>query len=182
LFEHNGELFMCPETLGANDIRIYRCADFPLRWELAQVAVADVQACDTLIFPFEGRWWLLTTVDSAHTGQPAAELWAFSADDPLGEWEPHPKNPLRNDTDSARNAGLLHDGTDLFRVSQRHGFAVYGAAATIRRITHLGAEGLIEEDVAEVTPDFRPDIHGVHHVHANSEVTVFDFVRHRRPR
>ncbi|HHV22384.1 MAG TPA: hypothetical protein GXZ30_12765 [Propionibacterium sp.] len=182
LFEHSGELYMCPETLGANDIRFYRCTDFPLGWELAGTAIDNIQACDTLVFPHAGKWWLLTTVDQARTGTPTAELWAFSADSPFSDWEPHPMNPLRNDTDSARNAGLLRDGEELFRVTQRHGFAHYGAAATIRRIRHLGAEGLIEEEIAEITPDFRPDIHGAHHLHSDGKVTVFDFVRHRRPR
>lgn len=182
LFSHDGELYMCPETLEARDIRFYRCVEFPLRWELARVVVPDIEACDTLVFPFGDRWWLLTTVDTAGTNRPASELWAYSADSPLGEWAPHPGNPLRNDTETARNAGLLTDGPEIFRATQRQGFATYGAGATIRRIVSLDDAGLVEEEVAEVRPDFRPDIHGVHHLHSDGGVTVFDYVRHRRPR
>lgn len=182
LFRYGGELYMCPETLGAGDIRLYRCVDFPLRWELDRVVLPGVQAVDTVIFDLDDRWWLLTTMDPSGQGNPASELYAFSADSPLTDtWVPHPDNPLRIDTE-ARNGGFLEEDGTRFRVTQRQGFAVYGAGAAIRRIVSLDEHGLVEEPVSELRPDFKPGIHGVHHVHSDGTFTVFDYARKRRVR
>ena len=50
IFEASGELFMCPETYQANEIRLYRCVDFPLKWELHKTLKTNVSAADTNIF------------------------------------------------------------------------------------------------------------------------------------
>lgn len=182
LFRYDGELYMCPESMGAGDVRLYRCVDFPLRWELDRILLSDVQAADTVIFALGGRWWLLTTMDPSGQGNPASELYAFSADSPLSDsWVAHPKNPLQVDT-QARHGGFLEDAGSCFRVTQRQGFAVYGEGATIRRIISLDEHGLAEETVAELRPDFKPGIHGVHHLHSDGTYTVFDYVRHRHAR
>lgn len=182
LFRYRGELYMCPESMGAGDVRLYRCVDFPLRWELDRILLPDVQAADTVIFDLDDRWWLLTTMDPSGQGNPASELYAFSADSPLSDhWVAHPGNPLRIDT-QARNGGFLEEAGMRFRVTQRQGFAVYGEGATIRQIISLDEHGLVEEPVAELRPDFKPGIHGVHHLHSDGTFTVFDYVSHRRVR
>src|SRR6266700_398572 len=38
LFQHKGELYMCPECSESGQIRIYRCSEFPLKLELQKVS------------------------------------------------------------------------------------------------------------------------------------------------
>ena len=73
---------MCPESSESRDIRVYRCLEFPLKWTLAKVLMSGVNAVDTLIFERNGKWWMLTTLDSADTGDCYSQLYLFHADSP----------------------------------------------------------------------------------------------------
>lgn len=50
VFKCEGQLYMCPESNEASQIRVYRCVEFPLRWELDTVIMDGVAACDTVLF------------------------------------------------------------------------------------------------------------------------------------
>jgi hypothetical protein len=65
LFEDSGQLFMCPETAEAGDIRIYRCVDFPLKWQLHRVLKSGVNAVDTSIFKIPAKF--MEKLKGSHT-------------------------------------------------------------------------------------------------------------------
>lgn len=175
LFEYDGELFMCPESVRAREIRIYRCTEFPLRWTLETVAMSDVVAADTMIFPYQGRWWLLTNLSESEPHVFSTELHVFVAPDPLsGRWMPHRRNPVLMASECARNGGLLADGDQIYRVGQRQGFGSYGASAQIMRIVTLDEFEYAEEPICKLTPAFRRGISGTHHIHSDGVYTVWD--------
>lgn len=181
LFEHDGALFMCPESYSAGQIRIYRCVDFPLQWQLERIAMGEVSAADTMILPHGGLWWLLTNLSGATLIDHSAELHLFSAQDPLaGHWVPHPRNPVRNNRLLGRNGGLLRHHGEFVRVCQSQGFNSYGAAASLMRITRLDREEFAEEPICHLTPDFLPGAHGTHHLHSNGVYSVWDYKRWER--
>jgi hypothetical protein len=178
LFEYEGALFMCPETSEHRDIRVYRCMEFPLKWQLEKVLKTDVRAADTMLFERNGKWWMLTNLDPADTGEICSELYVFSADSPLStEWKAHPRNPVVFDAGYARNGGLLRDGDAVFRVSQRQGFDRYGQGSQINEIVALDDSHYEERTVLRIDPVFRPGLLGTHHLHSQHGVTVFDFAR-----
>ncbi|WP_418605212.1 hypothetical protein [Georgenia sp. SUBG003] len=178
LFEHAGHHYMVPESAQARSIRIYRCARFPLGWELVSVAMSGVDAVDTMIFPFGGRWWLLTSIAPPGTGDYSAELFAFHADSPLSEaWEPHAGNPLVLDPTRARNGGILLEDGEVYRVSQRHGFGTYGAGVAVNRIVELTPTSFVEEPVTGISPNDALRVQRTHQLHTDGEYTVFDYVR-----
>jgi hypothetical protein len=95
--------------------------------EIQGLLMSGVNAVDTLIFERNGKWWMLTTLDSADTGDCYSQLYLFHADSPASDrWTSHPKNPIIIDPDCGRNAGLLRDGERVFRVAQGQGFRQYG--------------------------------------------------------
>lgn len=178
LFEHDGALFMCPESYTAGQIRIYRCVDFPLRWQLERIAMSGVSAADSMILPHGDLWWLLTNLSEATLIDHSAELHVFSARNPLADnWVPHPRNPVRNDPLHGRNGGLLRRGDELVRVCQSQGFNSYGVSATLMRITRLNREEFAEELICQLTPGFLPGAHGTHHLHSNGIYSVWDYKR-----
>lgn len=179
-FEHGGELYMCPETLTEREIRLYRCADFPMRWERCATLMRDVAAVDTMLFERGGKWWLLTTMDTSERGDFSTDLHLFYADSPLAvTWTPHPLNPVCVDSDKGRNGGLLVDGASVFRVGQKQG-TVYGERASIFEITELTETGYSERLVSHVEPAFARGVIGCHHFSAGPSVTVFDYCRRTR--
>ena len=175
LFEFDGGLFMCPESREAGEIRIYECVKFPLEWRLKTVAMRSVVAADTMIFPKNGLWWMLTNISQTEPHDCSSELYLFWATTPLGaDWKPHPQNPVVNDPLSARNGGLLADDRELVRVAQSPRIGSYGATARLFRITRLTPEEYVEEPVSNITPDFASGIHGSHHFHSNGHFSVWD--------
>jgi hypothetical protein len=180
LFEFDGSLFMCPESRAAKEVRIYECTEFPLKWKLACVAMKNVVAADTLIFPKEGLWWMLTGISRTEPHD-CSELYLFWAKTPLsGEWKPHARNPILIDPQRARNGGLLRDGDELIRVAQNLHFASYGLSARLFKITRITPDEYAEELVSSITPDFFPGIYGTHHFHSDGVYSVWDFKKWER--
>lgn len=181
VFRNGGRFFMVPEGQGGGELVLYECEDFPLKWARRRVLLPDICA-DTVLFEHDSRWWMLTTIKGAGRAENNAELHAFYADDPLGEWHPHLMNPVVLDAAKARNGGLLKDdeGT-IFRVAQRARFRTYGDGFAIYRIDELTPNSYRETMVREVGPDFFPNLAGTHHMHSQAGLTVYDFSRDERP-
>jgi hypothetical protein len=172
---------MCPESSSNHDLRIYKCKNFPLDWEISKIIMTGVSAVDTMLFEKSGRWWLLTNLDLSGTGEDFSELYIYHAESPLSEiWTPHRNNPVRVDSEFARNGGLLRDTKAVYRVGQSQGFLGYGKSSNILEIKEISEERYCEELIAKVQPKFKPGIKGTHHIHSNRYVTVFDHVRSLR--
>ena len=179
LFEYGGTRYMVPESSQVKAIRLYKCVQFPDRWEYLYDIMRDVDAKDTMVFEHSGRWWLLTTMAPDGSNGQLAQLCVFSATSPLSkDWQPHPKNPVCFSPEFGRNGGLLRDadGT-IFRVRQKQGFIQYGIMYSIAKITRLDTECYEEVTYCEVEPKFFPGLVGTHHMHSNGGITVFDFLK-----
>lgn len=182
LFEYQGQLFMCPESCQSREIRIYRCTEFPLHWTLETVAMRGIAAADTMIFQFDGCWWLFTNVSESEPHVFNTELHIFFATDPIsGNWKPHRRNPVLMTSDCARNGGLLWDAGGAFRVGQRQGYGSYGASAQVMRIGKLNELEYVEEPVCQLTPGFDRGLCGTHHLHSDGTYSVWDYKRWERP-
>jgi hypothetical protein len=179
VFEYEGRVLMVPETGSIGEIRVYEAQDFPLNWKPVATLMKGVHACDTMLFPRDGKWWMLTNIDSAAIISYADELHLFWADHPLSDnWTPHPMNPVRFDPRFARNGGLLRDGDTLFRVAQKQDFLYYGRSITVFEIVTLNETVYEERAVKTLGPDFDARFSGLHHLHSNGRYTVFDVARH----
>lgn len=175
VFEYRGALYMCPESAQRRQIRLYRCAEFPLRWELEKVLMDGVSAADTLLFERGGRWWMLTSIDESGTGDHASELSVFSSDSPLGsDWVPHPCNPVRVDSWGGRNAGLIVEHGRIYRAAQCQGFDRYGESLVVNEITEISDSRYAERRVAHIRPRFRAGLLGTHHLSSDGKTTVID--------
>lgn len=179
LFEYQGELYMCPETCEAGQVRVYRCVEFPLKWKLEKILMDGVCAVDSMLFRKEGKWWMFTTIDESGTGDHCSELYLFSSDSPLSTaWVPHPQNPVRIDSRGGRNAGLIVEGDKIFRLAQCQGFDRYGHSLLVHEIKELSESRYVEEVVATIGPHFRKGLLGTHHLSTDGKTTVIDHVSH----
>lgn len=178
VFEHEGDLYMVPESYEAEAIRLYRCIQFPHKWEYLYDIMRGVSAVDTMVFEHSGRWWMLTNIAPSGTHE-YWQLCAFSADSPLSkDWHPHPKNPVCFSVEFGRNGGILRDeGGAIYRVRQKQGFDMYGAAMSIAKIAKLDMDSYCEIPCYEIEPKFLPGLIGTHHMHSDGTFTVFDFVK-----
>src|SRR6185503_3713790 len=63
VFEEAGEMFMLPETHEGKGIRLYRCVEFPNKWELDTELLTGVSAADTMLIKRHGKWFMLTNIN-----------------------------------------------------------------------------------------------------------------------
>lgn len=175
VFEYCGNVFMCPECSATQSIRLYRCIDFPNKWKLEKIVMQNVFAADTMIFPKNDKWWMLTNIDYSGVGDYTAELYLFYAESPMSEaWTEHPQNPIKISCQGARNGGLILQGTDIYRVGQRQGFGQYGKGISVYEIAVLNENSYQERLVREIEPNFRKGLRGAHHLSSVAGMTAID--------
>jgi hypothetical protein len=178
IFEHEGNTYMVPETCGNRTIELWKCTEFPLKWELSKTLMNNISAVDTIVFPYGGYWWLFTNIDRTDGLSHCDELFAFYAEKPdATEWIPHAQNPIVNSPIKARNAGMVmaEDGS-VIRCAQTQGFLHYGKGVSLNRIEQLSPSAYSEVDGPVNYPHFlRKPFASMHHWHHHGGHTVFDF-------
>lgn len=180
LFEHEGQLFMMPESCASRRIELWRCTSFPDKWELYKTALEGTNAADSTLAEIDGQWWLFTNIADDPFGELNSELHLFRADSPmLGKLEPHPLNPVVFDSRCARNAGRIfqRDGV-LYRPAQDNSHGTYGYGLQLMRIEELTMERYRESSVRHIAPTFKRGIIGCHHIDILDNRIIFD-VRYR---
>jgi len=183
VLEEAGDVYMCPETQAAHEIRLYKCVSYPLKWELHRVLMRGVNAADTILFKHGGKWWLLTNIDSSESGDHCSELHVFCADDlDSSNWMPHPMNPVIFDSRRARNGGLLFDHEGIYRVFQVQGFGVYGESMGIARIVELTDARYEEQVLCSIPPSFFPHLEGTHTYSSAGGLLAIDFLKNETSR
>jgi hypothetical protein len=178
VFSHEDELYLVPETCADRTVEIFRCTRFPDAWEPVAIALEDVDAADTVIFPHDGLWWLLTSVRTP--GASGRSLAVYHAEDfRTGPWRPHPVNETALYRDlpfwSGRNGGgvFQHDGM-LLRPAQ-HNTRFYGEDLRLMRIETLTPDEYRETPhdgdfpAARIVRDFSP-----HHLCVADSLMAFD--------
>ena len=139
IFKIDDTYFMIPETCKNRTIELYKCIEFPYKWEFDRNIMENISAVDTTLFHYNNKWWLFTAVDqTANISGCSAELFLFFTDDILsGKWESHPLNPIVSDIRTARPAGniFIQDGK-ICRPSQNCS-GRYGIGFNINHITKL---------------------------------------------
>lgn len=179
LFEYQQELYMVPETVEANSIRLYKCVDFPLKWEYQKEIFSDVSAADSMIFEYQGKWWMLTNMATQGSKNHCSLLMAYYSGNPISDgWIAHELNPLVFDSNIGRNGGIIDlESNSPVRVRQKQGFNYYGARLTMAQITDLTPSSFSEQEIGQILPNFFRKIKGCHHFHSNGKYTVYDYFR-----
>jgi hypothetical protein len=146
LLEHGGDLWMVPESMANRDVAIYRCVEFPYRWERSATLLSDIQLSDATITQHDGRYYLFGALWDGAGGY-SDTLAIFHAPDLFGPWHPHDANPVLVDRYSTRPGGnFVRRNGRLWRPIQ-DSTSGYGC-------------GLVLAEVLELTPTtFRQRIH-----------------------
>lgn len=177
IFRDGEDIFMMPEAHQSQRLEIWRCVDFPLKWELYSTALEGLSAADSILTQHGGKWWLFTNVSDFHAYEDhCSELYLFEVDGPkLNRVTPHKRNPVVMGSTDARNAGRIfeRDGR-LYRPSQRNAYGVYGYGLNIMEIEQLDLENYQETCIRTIAPDFKAGLLGCHHFDAAGGRYVLD--------
>lgn len=173
IFQHDGQLWMLPESSSTNRLQLYRCVEFPYEWVPDKILMEGIRYADPTLFEHEGRWWLFITLGVGFYGV-NTNLFLFSSDSPLSsDWRPHPMNPVVSGFHHSRPAGrLFRSKGRLFRPSQDC-FIRYGNGLRINEVVHLDLEHYEERCVRTIKP-WSSEILGLHHLEISDNLIMMD--------
>lgn len=176
VFRHRDEIFMIPETHMRKRIEVWRCERFPEKWVLHATALEGKSPADTVMFEWDGQWWLLTNLSTGSFHDHCAELHVFRVDGPdLTRVEAHPLNPVVIDTTRARNGGrpFVRDGR-LIRPAQNTSHGRYGYGLKFMEITSLCMETYSESEIRRIEPCTEQSTIGCHHFDSIRDLFILD--------
>jgi hypothetical protein len=176
--EHDGRVFMLPETAAAGELVLYESHNFPYDWRRAATLLPGMPILDASVIEHAGMWWMFATRND-RGGDQSLHIW--HAPDLFGPWIPHSGNPVKTDARSARPGGtpFVFEGR-LYRPSQDDS-VVYGRRLVLNRVDVLTPRAFVERPVATIEPpqgSLYPD--GLHTVSAVGAYTLVDGNRRQR--
>ncbi|WP_018181164.1 glucosamine inositolphosphorylceramide transferase family protein [Kaistia granuli] len=137
LFEHEGAIWMIPETSSRRTVELYRADPFPESWTLHSVLLEGVDLGDATLQKVGDSWWMFAGSRERWTSSWDA-LSLYHAPSPFGPWQAHPGNPVLVDLHAARPAGRILDVDGRLMRPVQNCDGLYGAAlgfAEIRSLT-----------------------------------------------
>jgi len=178
LFEHEGAIYMIPETHQRGSVDLFVSERWPDRWRLVRRLLFGLDAADSMVIRHDGLWYIITSVQRS---LPNRQLEIFHTSDLItGTFTAHPANSqglyghLQHGT--GRNAGFLgrsHDGTlgRLMQLSEHY----YGEGLSPMMITRLSPDAFAEERVGQIAvfPGMGPGFNS-HHASRNGDLVAFD--------
>ncbi|GCE80606.1 glucosamine inositolphosphorylceramide transferase family protein [Komagataeibacter oboediens] len=177
LRDRDGSFLMMPESGKSGVQRLYRATDFPYRWKEVEGCTFPGPMIDASPLFHDGRWWLFHTPWHEEERPRVDTLHVAWADSLTGPWHPHPANPVRRDTHSARPGGtpvVMDDGTIILPTQDCA--RTYGGAITPLAITTLTIREFAAHPLPPLTapPAWRPATDGLHTLSAAGPVTLVD--------
>ena len=136
LLQHDGELWMIPESSGNRDVALYRCVDFPRRWERHATLLSGLELGDATIVRRDDMLYLFGATYDGFGGYSDC-LSIFYSRDLLGPWQPHAANPVMVDRAGARPAGNFFESAGKLWRPVQDCTNGYGSALGLAEIAEL---------------------------------------------
>jgi hypothetical protein len=173
LFEHDGYMYMIPETRQNRTVELYREDKFPTSWSLVAILLKDIFAVDATIHQADGKFWMFVGLSNGKYSS-CDELGIFHAESLLGPWNPHRSNPVISDVRRARPAGaLFYQDGKLIRPSQDCAKA-YGYALYFSEVIVLNEMEYREIPLGRISPEWTRDNLGTHTYSRTDDFEVID--------
>jgi hypothetical protein len=175
VFEHNGTVYMIPETHKTKSINLYQCTGFPTEWKHRATLMDSVECVDSTILFHNNKWWLFTNIADPAGTSLNNELYLFYSDNLLSHnWKSHPMNPVISDVKRARPAGkIIKRNGHLIRPSQccspRYGYGI-----KLNEIVALTENDYSEREIDFIEPKWDKKLKGVHTICYENRLTMID--------
>lgn len=177
VFKVENDWYMIPETSANKTVELWKCVEFPLKWEKYSNILEGIDAVDTTPFFHEGLWYLFTsTRRNCKKFGDRLDLF-FSEDILTPNWQEHPQNPVCQGHQQFRMAGkpFIYNGK-LVRPSQ-DSLKRYGGNIELKEILELSPTAYKEQLLEVVLPDWNAEDDGCHTVNAEENFVVLDAIR-----
>ena len=88
VFKWKGEYYLVPESHQDLSVRLYKAEKFPSSWKYVGNLLSGYSFTDPSIFRYNNKWWLFVSTPASNI------LNLYYSKNLLGEWKPHPMNPV----------------------------------------------------------------------------------------
>ncbi len=149
VFEHDGQVYMMPETSADGSIKLYTPNADLTQWLPAVTLLTGKPYVDSSLVAHQGSLFLFTTdfTDKVNT------LRLYLSDRLDGSWKEHPQSPLAVGKNTGRCAGAVFSYKgELYRPCQRTQH-YYGEGTDLYKITELSRTAYCEERVKALVPN-----------------------------
>lgn len=181
VFKSEGVWYLVPESAEKRTVDLYRCTQFPQKWEFVKSLLTDVDAYDATFYQHLGRWWMFVNLRPHASTSPNELLYLFSAEDLLADhWQAHPENPIIHHADKARSAGALFkiDGV-IYRPSQNCAGS-YGRGLNLNAIIEWNERTYKEKTIAQCIPKGKSSLKGMHSLSYLDNTIISDGILTRK--
>jgi hypothetical protein len=171
--QENGVTYLTMESFESGHLHLWREDPTGIAYVKS---LLDRPVIDPTFYHHNDLWWLFCTF---FDDRPNERLHLFFSDTLLGQWHPHPRNPVRCDITAARPAGaLFKTNRGLIRPAQNCG-ETYGGALALNRVIELSTTRFQEITFRDLEPtDPYPD--GIHTLAEAGRFTLIDGKRWHR--
>jgi len=182
VFKIQDYYYMIPESADNKTIDLYRCSEFPFKWEHCKTLMRNIEAFDTTIVEHDNKWWLFCTVKEHEGMSSCDELHIFYSDAfDSTNWKAHKGNPVISDVSKARPAGgFINKNNRLYRTAQNCSQR-YGYGFLFTEVLELSVDDYRETVVSSVEPKWNTDVLATHTYNYFENVSVSDAII-KRPR
>ncbi|RKG33860.1 hypothetical protein D7V21_08115 [Acinetobacter guerrae] len=177
VFKVKNDWYMIPETFSNKTIELWKCTEFPLKWEKHSNLLENIEAVDSTPFYHDGMWYLFTST-RRNCKKFGDRLDLFMTQDILNpDWQEHPMNPVGVGKIQYRMAGkpFYYQGK-LIRPSQ-DSLVRYGGHIEFKEITKLSPTDYQEKLYETVYPDWLEHDDGCHTIDVHENFVLVDAIR-----
>lgn len=175
VFEHDGHIWMIPESGEAKNICLYRAECFPYKWKREAVLMNNISAYDATLLRHDGRFWLFVS-EKIWNSSSWDTLSVFHAESLQGSWSAHCQNPILFDATLSRPGGAFftYNGHKLRPVQDCS--RQYGGALVLCRVDTLRRDAFAQTVVGRI----HCGPHGCHTYNCSDGLEVIDLFGPRR--
>ena len=177
VFEHDGEVFMIPESGSNETVQLYRATEFPLAWKLEKILYRG-RAVDTTPLQHDGRWYFFTALSEPPGNAAFGAL--FSAQELTADWKLHPGSPISTDVRTARSAGPIQVVGDRLLRPVQDCSQNYGGRILVQQIVSLSPCSYDQRQLHSIEANWEPGLEGVHTYGFCAGIEVLDAVKRER--
>lgn len=165
IFEYENNIYMIPETGTKKQIMLYKCLDFPKKWEFIKI-IKNIYAPDVSFFIKDDIIYLLTG------NEKTTKLNIFYSKDLFDNFLEH---SIKNEyIEHPRNAGnIFIYNNQMYRPAQICKPS-YGYAIGIYKINELSPENYSETLIKIIKPDWFPELTGTHTFNIHNNLLIID--------
>lgn len=162
VFEHKGETWMIPETARDNKIELFKCTEFPDKWDRVKTLV-EIPGTDSTLIEANGLLWMFTQVGAD------SNVTVLVAEDLMGPWSLHSTNHFEH----SRSAGKIFQYNNKILRPTQDCSKCYGHAIVFKEI-QLTANGYEEETYCRIEPDWHEGLIGTHTFNFDDKYVFID--------